>query len=618
MVDNARPQRGECPRRRVPLLAEGRARDLRAPLLNRRRFLYLVGLAGATSGLTTLLGCGGERRQVLTTLERTILIDSEGVLRYGPGEPYQVLTTLAEAQVGREGRRRSLVVFHHFADALIVDEESPLRGEWVDSCPSPISTSAFHPQEALSLHITASLIRQANRLDRSPVTGRPADFLVHTGNAADNAQYNELRWFLDLMDGRQINPDSGAPGYEGVQEESPDPRYPDLLQQAQQPFRAERLRYPWYAVVGNRDLLAQGNFPPSDAANGITVGGRKVIDIAPARKEEVCNDPTLLLDPRLSREILLDPETEVRFVSPDPDRRLLSRQEWIAEHFKTAPLPGPQGHGFLQSNLDEGTAYYTFEHGPITFIVLDTVNQGGFAAGGLDREQFRWLEDQLVSGSSRYWDPQGKQVTTENPDRLFVILSHHPAESMNNPLPDPSTGQDLIQGEQFEELLHRFPNVILHVAGHSRANRIHARPDPKGRTQGYWEVTTSSQLDFPVQARLLEITDNGDGTLSIFSTVYDMSAPIEPGEAQDPTPRDDLNEERLASVARQVAAHDPQIDLQAAGLAASDRNAEMLLTAPFDLSGVAVPPAHLKLVARRQGGLSRRGLLTMLIPPLWP
>src|SRR3990172_6585641 len=190
--------------------------------VSRRRFLRGAGLLGSGVAVASVLGCRSGGDSPLTTLGRTIVLGVDGVLRPGPGEPHQVRTELAQAQVGREKRRRSLVVFHHFGDAQLLDEESPLRGEWQDSCPTPLSTAAFGPQETLSAHVAASLIRQANRISASPLTGRLTDFVLHTGNAADNAQYNELRWFIDLMDGRQVAPDSGGPGYEGVQPESPD------------------------------------------------------------------------------------------------------------------------------------------------------------------------------------------------------------------------------------------------------------------------------------------------------------------------------------------------------------------------------------------------------------
>ena len=557
------------------------------------------------------LGCGGGSERSLTTLERTILLGEEGALDFGPGEPYEVRTELAEARVDRERRRRSLVVFHHFADFQLLDEESPLSGEWQDSCPVPLSTSAFRPQEALTLHAAASLVRAANRIDRSPLTGRSTDFVLHTGNAADNAHFNELRWFIDLMDGRPLQPDSGGSGYEGVQSESPDPLRPDLLAQAQLPFMPEGIRYPWYTALGNRDVLAQGSFPSSNASRQIAVAGDKVIDLSPALKEEVCQDASILLDPEVTREILADEETEVRSVTADANRRLLSRQEWMQELFNTTKSPGPVGHGLTQQNLDEDVAYYVLEHGPLVFIVLDTVNPAGFAAGSIDAAQFEWLEQKLRARSSRFYDAGGNLAEGEGEDRLIVIVSHHSLDRLNSPLPDPS-GEERVQGPALEKLLHRFPNVIAHIAGGEHANRISARPDPERRGGSYWEVSTASPVAYPMQSRLLEVTDNGDGTVSLFSTVYDLSAPIDPRDAGDPTPGDEVNEEQLAAVARSVGAQDPQLDPEAAGLAASDRNAELMLTVPFDLPRVQTPHRHRATTAEQ--GLSRRNLLRVFLP----
>ncbi len=560
------------------------------------------------------MGCRGGGNEFLTTLDRTIALGEDGVLGLGPGEPYEVRTELAEAQVGREERRRSLVTFHQFADLQLLDEESPLRGEWQDSCPTPLSTAAFRPQEALTLQVAASLIRQANRVNRSPLTNRAIDFVLHTGNVADNAQFNELRWFIDLMDGKPLQPDSGGAGYEGVQSESPDPRYPELLQRAQLQFFPRGIRYPWYAVVGSRDVLAQGSFPPDDALRQIAEGGEKVIDLSPIRKEEVCEDPSILLDPELTREILADEETEVRAVTPDANRRLLSRQEWMQALFDGNESPGPPGHGLSQRNLDEDVAYYVFEHGPLAFIVLDTVNPAGFSAGSIDAAQFEWLEGELQSRSSGYYDGEGKPVEGDADDRLIIIVSHHPLDRLNNPLPGPDD-EARVLGPELEELLHRFPNVIAHIAGHSHESRITARPDPDERRGGsYWEVSTTSPVAYPMQGRLLEVVDNGDETISLFSTMYDLAAPIDPREADDPTPADDVNEEELAAIARSVAAQDPQRDPEAAGLAVSDRNAEMLLLAPFDLSGVETPPRHSPAVAGRGRQGSRRALLQLLFP----
>src|SRR2546426_3273609 len=564
--------------------------------IGRRRFLKGSGLFGA--GLLLAVACRGSRKSALTTIDRTIRLDEGGSLVYASGQPYVVRTDLADAQGGRENRRRSLLVFHHFSDFRIVDEESPLRSEWVEACRPAVTTDAFRPQESLSLHAAAAMIAEANRVDRSEITGQPVDFALHTGNAADNAQYNELRWFLDLMDGKDVNPDSGKPGYEGLQAGSPAQAYDHLLQDAQSRFSPEGLRYPWYAVVGNRDLLSQGNFPPDEAARAIAVGSVKVTGVGKTVLDDVCRDPQRLAAPA-PRVFLKDPEMARESVSADGNRRPLSRQEWIEEHFNTAPSPGPSGHGFTEANRKNGTAYYAVDSGPVALIVLDTANPGGFAAGSIDADQFAWLEEQLKARSRRYIDRAGKAGTSSVREQLIVIASHHTCAARNNPFPGLKPQSERFRGPQVEELLHRFPNVVLHVAGHDLEYRITPKPDAQRRTKGYWEITTGSPLDFPMQSRLLEMVVNGDGTLSLFSTVYDSAAPLNPGDARDPTPDDGVNQLLLASVARQVAANDPQRLAGAYRPAASDGNAERLLASPFDLDRSETPTAGARHLSRR-------------------
>src|SRR3989304_1663723 len=90
----------------------------------------------------------------------------------------------------------------------------------------------------------------------------------------------------------------------------------------------------------------------------------------------------------LGMEGVLRPGPRVRDVPPDANRRLLTRTDWAKEMFNSSERPGPQGHGLTQGNVDKGIAYYVFEHGPLAFIVLDTVSTAGFAAGRVDAAQF--------------------------------------------------------------------------------------------------------------------------------------------------------------------------------------------------------------------------------------
>jgi hypothetical protein len=227
----------------------------------------------------------------------------------------------------------------------------------------------------------------------------------------------------------------------------------------------------------------------------------------------------------------------------------------------------------------------------VVFVVLDTVNRAGFSDGSIDEAQFQWLEEQLVARSSEYYDSQGRLLATANPDRLIVVVSHHPAEKMLNPF-GAGPGGLRFTGIDLEAKLHRFPNVVLHIAGHTMQQRITAKTDTADSLRGsYWQVTTGGPIDSPQQGRLLEIVDNKDGTVSIFSTVYDSSAPLKPGDAKDPTPDDEEDQALLAGIARQIAAEDPHRDPQAGGLQPSDRNAELIVPVSFDLAGLPTPTA---------------------------
>lgn len=512
----------------------------------------------------------------VTTLD-TIIIDTDGdglLEEVSPGEPYTVREDLSViAQEGRERRRESLLLFAHLTDLHVVDEESPLRVEYLDVCGPPF-TSALRPQESLSTHVLNSMVRQLNSLSGSPATGAPLALIMQTGDATDSCQYDELRWFINVLDGGTVNPNSGASSYDGVQTESPDPDYPDLLEEANRPFTAVGLKMAWYSVFGNHDNLVQGTLRSRQAWERVATGRLKVFNLGFI--EEICDSPELLADPRLLQQMRVQTDREVRSVPPDGDRRLVSHREFVEEHFVTRG--SPIGHGFTEENAARNSGYYSFDPTPdLHFIVLDTLNEGGGPNGSIDTEQFAWLEEQLIANSSWYYDDEGNPISTPNEDRLMVIFSHHTLEALNSPNPGPTPGGSSVLGPEFEALLHRFPNVIAHLAGHTHRNKVWPRPDLAGRTGGYWEINTASLSDWPQQSRLVEIVDNKDGSLSIFCTMVDHSSPADPAQAIDPTPEDGVNEGRLASISRQLSYLDPQAGDNGARGTLLDRNVELLI-----------------------------------------
>ncbi|HEX9767149.1 MAG TPA: TIGR03767 family metallophosphoesterase [Nitriliruptorales bacterium] len=548
-----------------------------------------------------------------TTLERTIVtVPGDGpyfTLTYGPGWPIVVRDELAAPKAGREDRRVALVSFLHVTDYQLADAQSPARVEFVDRTVDPPSGfvpfgAAQRPQEALVPHAVEALVRQSRVVDRGPVTGLPLGFTIATGDNMDNMQANELRWYFTLHNGGQFAPSSGAAdSFEGVQSfagpdtydphywhpeviddpRAPDqykqtygfPDYPGLLNAAIAPFTATGLATPWYTAYGNHDALVQGNAPPNALFESFATGSVKILAPPPGITPQDFYRGLVNQDPSVVAMINVAPATTV---TADPERHFVSHLDYIQAHLDSPATPGPVGHGFTQDNLDTGTLYYAFEVAPgIRGITLDTTSPAS-SEGSIDDAQLAWLEQRLIEVHSRYYDQGGTETTTGNADQIVVIFSHHRPASM----PLPTTGATIAGGAAVLELLHRFPNVVLWVNGHSHFNRVVAQPDPQGRTGGFWDITTSAQVDPPQQARVLELVDNRDGTLSIFSTIIDHAAG--PGTAVGAY--DVLG---LAAIGREVSFNDFQSDAAGSIGEPGDRNVELLVPTPFTLA--APPPS---------------------------
>lgn len=581
--------------------------------LTRRDFLRIAGAAAATSLLSAparvALAAEGSQSSALaaarlTTMARTLRRGprvGRGTrkayhrLEFGPGEPH--LRRLDLAGAAPRGRQRSLLHFVHYTDMQIADAQSPVRGEWLErysdfDCSIVPFQAAFRPQETLTLQAFDQTIRTVRRIGRSPITGSRIQFAMCTGDNIDNEQFNELRWFIDVMDGRPVLPDSGGDAFECVQSaawENPEfwhpdpvsdkykqqygyPDYPGLLREATRRFRTQGAGMPWYSCFGNHDGLIQGNIPKQPFLDQFAIGQLKVMTPPPGANP--CEEfETLQTNP----QSLVAPPAFA--VTPDADRRIITRRQYIEEHFRTTGTP--RGHGFPRESRESGLAYYVIDDYPgIRMIMLDTTNPGGFAEGSIGMAQLTWFEERLIEASSRFYDADGGLVETGNRDRLIVLLSHHGLGTLNNPVitPDPFTPEQndmpRVMADEIVTLVHRFPNAVLWVVGHTHRNEVLPRPDPSERTNGLWEITTSAIIDWPCQARLIEIVANENRTLSIFGTMIDHSGPADPDDAR--------GLDRLASIYREVSANDPQagIDGGAHGNR-PDRNVELVIPMPF-------------------------------------
>src|SRR4051812_16353329 len=158
-----------------------------------------------------------------STVAKTLVRGAAGSGGYrpivdGPGEPSVVRSDLLGGATRGSGTRTPLAAFGQFTDMHLVDAQSPARVEFIDKIGGAVA-GAYRAQEMLSLHVAEAMVQAMNALaSAAPVTGRALDFLVSTGDNADNTQYNEIRWHIDVLDGRQtLRADSGNTSkWEGV------------------------------------------------------------------------------------------------------------------------------------------------------------------------------------------------------------------------------------------------------------------------------------------------------------------------------------------------------------------------------------------------------------------
>jgi 3',5'-cyclic AMP phosphodiesterase CpdA len=430
-----------------------------------------------------------------STLQATFVDrNGDGVLERGAGEPLVARTELA----ARSAAGRTLATFAQVTNAHVTDEESPARLEMLDRLAAPFR-SAFRPQEALTGQVLAATLRS--------LAAQHPQALVETGDLIDNAQENELDEAATILNGGRVDPSSGARRYEGVQSaDNPDPfyyrpdvdppRHPGLLAAAERPFRSAGSHAPWYPVVGNHDLLVQGNVAPASQTSRIAVGRLKLVRLsdralAAARRRK--------LQRGIVRGLLAGGlPGRVELVTPDPTRRELSARAVLGR------LRRASGHGGSGPRMD-----YDFDLGrSVRAIVLDVIRRDVGSGGVAQAGQARWLASRLRAAGSRW----------------VVVFSHAPLDRVAG-------------GGTLLALLDGDPHVVAAIAGDTHRNSIAPRPTRAG---GYWLVMTSSLADYPQQARMFRLRKTARGVVLETWMV-------------DASPSD-----RLASISRQLAYVDYQ------------------------------------------------------------
>ncbi len=514
--------------------------------------------------LSTLAACGGGdsssapvvewpiAKEVYTTAEQQILprflpdgwtiVEPREVYLYeqflyskwdtGPGLNYDRRTDFAPGNTASSAA--SLLTFFTITDIHIADKESPAQSNYVGWSAAYGSgmSSAYSPVILSTTHVLDAAVQTINALHKK----KPFDFGISLGDTCNNNQYNELRWYIDVLDGKVITPSSGA----HVGADSID---------YQKPYKAAGLNkeIPWYQTIGNHDQFMMGSFYEFDKTLAAHIGTNVL-------NEEVNPTPTYagihgtgfymgVVDGSTPYGDIIKAGPESLFSSAptvvaDPDRRSLvsatsSSENWIAEFSKTTS--NPVGHGFklVDPANGPGFASYSFmpkSDIPIKIIVLDDTCKGNttdptinYAAGCIDTPRLNWLIAELKEGQDN--------------DKLMIIAAHIPVypqayllPSTTAPFNQPTfaTPSAVTDATLLDEL-HKYPNLILWISGHRHLNTVTPQPynpDPKLRPlqsplNSFWEVETSSLRDFPQQFRTFEIRRNSDNTISIKTTNVD-------------------------------------------------------------------------------------------------
>jgi metallophosphoesterase (TIGR03767 family) len=512
-----------------------------------------------------------------TTLEATITRHSgHGYRRMREAAPWPavVRVELASPRRGRADRREGLATVVQVSDLHITDVQNPMRFEYIDR----INSTGHRPQELLGVHGTAALVQRINALTAGPATGRPVDAVMSTGDNTDNQSGTELEWLLTLLAGGVVEPDSGIPGeFEGVaasglseywQPESPKtdrykrlgfPVVPGLVEAATRSFTAPGLNVPWLLTMGNHDVVANGMLENRRYVEEWSGGGRKIFS---ATGEAPVHLAARLANVKAGDDVgalitAIASDGTTRTVNADERRLPYTGAEYVLllheERFTGA---GPAGHGYAPGTGSD-KLYYSYPLGPrVAAISLDSTNQAGGIDGSIGSTQWHWLIRELNRLSDQY----------------VLIFTHHPSNTMTNLAPDPRTPhEERHSGHELLALLHRFPNVLAWVNGHSHKNRItaHAHLDPR---RSFWEINSASHIDAPQQARVIEVAQNGDRTVSLFTTMIDADSPAR-------TPYENLSVPGLASLYRELSYNDPSYADRRGNL--GDRNTELLLADPL-------------------------------------
>ena len=485
---------------------------------------------------------------VQTTLQRTVApgtkpsvtIDLDEVSKYSQygygnwtfGDPLKSVTRTDIMPALYDGsavtKKAKLMNFFTITDIHITDKESPNQLIYLQRLhPTlPVGASLYSGIMLSTTQVLDAAVQTINALHKQ----KPFDFGISLGDTCNSTQYNELRWYIDVLDGKVITPSSGA--HLGA----------DTIDY-QKPYQAAGLdkAIPWYQTLGNHDHFWIGSIPVDYSLR--TDLRQSYISNEVFATADILTNPATINNHDYYMGVIdgSTPYGDIKYagpvtdfksppkVVPDPDRRSLLRTEWMKEFFTTSSTP--VGHGFNLVDANKGFACYSFVPKstiPIKVIVLDDTQKEDdnstdvHGHGFLNSTRWAWLKKELAAG-----DAAGQ---------LMIIAAHIPI-NVEVTAPNSEMGwwlnpQNAVTLQGLIDELQSHPNLLMWLSGHRHLNTVKAfiSPDPANAPEkGFWQVETPSLRDFPQQFRTFEIYLNSDYSISIVTTDVDPAV-------QDGTP----------------------------------------------------------------------------------
>ncbi len=324
----------------------------------------------------------------------------------------------------------TLLRFFSISDIHVTDKESPAQLIYLQPLNQhgfeAYATSVYSPVMMYTPHVLDAAIQTVNALHQN----HPIDFGISLGDTCNSTQHNELRWYIDVIDGKVIKPSSGA--HAGAD----DIDY-------QKPFKAAGLdpSIPWYQAMGNHDHFWMGSIPPdgkqgNDPSLRESCTSNKVLAISNLLFKG--NDIYSYKEPGETKYYMgvidgATPNGEIikygevgDFSTPpqvvaDQSRYSLTRTQWVEEFFNTSTQPAGHGFDLVPPGQEPGFACYSFvpkSNIPIKVIVLDNTQREDDQSssihghGFIDEARWQWLKAELAEGDAQ--------------EQLMIIAAHVP------------------------------------------------------------------------------------------------------------------------------------------------------------------------------------------------